>query len=430
MNVKIISKAVILMLVALVSCNVQKAVSLFVVTGAADEVTISSATLSGTFVSSNAMSATATVWFYIGTDSDNLERNGIKVSAGSVPSAAGYFSAVATGLEPNSIYYYVAYASMDGVQSVGSVSSFTTLSRPKEMIFTAGADKITEHSAHLYGYVDLEQTGPSVEFGIIVSRNENPTEGNGTVWRCYEVDRNNKLFAEVTGLLFATEYYYKAYVKVGTLLRVGEVKMFTTLGKQIVPGTYPEVVDLGLSVKWASFNLGATTPEEYGDYYAWGETEPKTDYTWASYRWCKGSDKALTKYCSTASYGYNGFTDNRTVLDPEDDAVTFMFGGNWRMPTYEEWNELKDNCTWEWTTINGVYGMMLTSNKIDYTDKWIFLPATGCRVEEELYDENKCTYWSSSLNTGNPGDAYNVFFGSGWSYYGRELGRSIRPVCE
>ena len=111
----------------------------------------------------------------------------------------------------------------------------------------------------------------------------------------------------------------------------------------------PVAVDLGLSVKWAWFNLGASLPEEYGDYYAWGETEPyyssldpltwkdgkEAGYYWLSYKWCMGSGDTMTKYCteSTYTYGYNGFTDGKTVLNLEDDAAHVNLGGKWRMPT-------------------------------------------------------------------------------------------------
>lgn len=101
-----------------------------------------------------------------------------------------------------------------------------------------------------------------------------------------------------------------------------------------------EAVDLGLSVKWANVNLGASRPEEYGDYFAWGEVKPKADYSWETYKWCKGSYDTMTKYCYDDSYGYNGFTDNKYTLDPENDAATVNWGGKWRMPTADEIVEL------------------------------------------------------------------------------------------
>ncbi|MBO7112331.1 MAG: hypothetical protein J6V75_00065, partial [Bacteroidaceae bacterium] len=128
-------------------------------------------------------------------------------------------------------------------------------------------------------------------------------------------------------------------------------------------------VDLGLSVKWATCNVGASKPEEYGDYYAWGETEPKTTYDWSTYKWCKGSSATMTKYCNNSSYGNNGFTDTKTTLDPEDDVAHVKWGGNWRMPTISEFEDLINNCTWTWTTQNGVNGYKVTSKKSGYTDR-------------------------------------------------------------
>ncbi|MBO5849722.1 MAG: hypothetical protein J6Q47_00385, partial [Paludibacteraceae bacterium] len=123
-----------------------------------------------------------------------------------------------------------------------------------------------------------------------------------------------------------------------------------------------EYVDLGLSVKWATCNVGATRPEYFGNYYAWGETTPNTDYDWDNYKWCNGSSTTMTKYCTDSDYGT---VDNKTVLDKEDDAAAVNMGGSWRMPTLEEWTELIDNCTWEITDSykgTGVEGRILKSD--------------------------------------------------------------------
>ena len=108
-----------------------------------------------------------------------------------------------------------------------------------------------------------------------------------------------------------------------------------------------EWVDLGLpsGTLWATCNVGANTPEEYGDYFAWGETEPKDYYGWNTYKWCNGSRYTLTKYCTDSSYGYNGFVDNKAELDPEDDAAYVNWGSSWRIPTTEQQCELYENCS-------------------------------------------------------------------------------------
>ena len=198
------------------------------------------------------------------------------------------------------------------------------------------------------------------------------------------------------------------------------------------PETIHEYVDLGLpsGLKWATCNVGASSPEEYGDYFAWGEVEPKTIYDWSTYKY--GSDyNQLTKYCNDSDLGYNGFTDNKTVLDPEDDAATVNWGGAWRMPTKAEQDELRKNCTWTWITQNGVNGYKVTGPN----GNSIFLPAAGCMYYSSLDNAGSYGfYWSSSLNSNDPVYAYNVYFnsdyvGRGSSFY-RYYGFTMRPVCQ
>ncbi len=202
-----------------------------------------------------------------------------------------------------------------------------------------------------------------------------------------------------------------------------------------------EYVNLGLpsGLKWATCNLGANAPEESGDYFAWGETEPyyssldpltwKSDktagYNWASYQWCNGTGGTMTKYCTSSSYGN---IDNNAILDPEDDAASVNWGGNWRIPTEEEWTELRTECTWEWTTRDGVNGRLVTGPN----GNSIFLPAAGGRTVTQLvYVGIDGRYWSSSLSTGYPYNARTVHFNSddfySYSSY-RCYGLSVRPV--
>ena len=192
-----------------------------------------------------------------------------------------------------------------------------------------------------------------------------------------------------------------------------------------------QAVDLGLpsGIKWASCNVGAEKPEDYGNYYAWGEVLPKEDYSLATYKYANGYDK-LTKYCNNASYGDNGFTDNKTTLEPEDDAAHVNWGGSWRMPTDAEWAELIANCTWTWTTQNGINGYQVTGKT---NSNSIFLPAAGFRDATDLslvgYDGD---YWSSSLCEYGPYYAWYLYFGSDSvrrNYNIRFYGLSVRPVC-
>ena len=190
-----------------------------------------------------------------------------------------------------------------------------------------------------------------------------------------------------------------------------------------------EAVDLGLpsGIKWASCNVGASSPEDYGGYYAWGEVEEKEDYSWDTYKWYNGSDDTMTKYCTDSDYGT---VDNKSVLDPEDDVAHVKWGGSWRMPTLEEQEELLDECTWEWTTLNGVDGYRVTGPN----GNSIFLPAAGYRHGTGLDDRGDLGfYWSSSLDDDSSGSAYFLYFDGGsydWFSYSRFYGLSVRPVCK
>ncbi len=165
-------------------------------------------------------------------------------------------------------------------------------------------------------------------------------------------------------------------------------------------------VDLGLpsGLLWATRNVGASSPEDYGDYFAWGETSPKSVYDWSTYRYCNGDYNQLTKYCSDSNYGYYGFTDNLTILQPSDDAATANYGG--RTPTKEEWEELMDHTTSQWTTQNGVNGRRFTGSN----GNSLFLPAAGVRLGSSLYYAGSYGYyWSSSLSTSYPYGAWHFF---------------------
>ena len=182
-------------------------------------------------------------------------------------------------------------------------------------------------------------------------------------------------------------------------------------------------------LKWATCNVGANSPEEYGDYFAWGEVEPKTNYSWSTYKYGTGHHE-MTKYCNDSESGKDGFTDNKTVLDPEDDAAAVNWGGAWRMPTKAEQDELRNNCTWTWTTQNGVNGYKVTGPNANS----IFLPAAGIMYNSAFaYAGSPGYYLSSSLNSGCQSNAYSVYFNSDAVYWNSSLridGQSVRPVCQ
>lgn len=216
------------------------------------------------------------------------------------------------------------------------------------------------------------------------------------------------------------------------------------------------VVDLGLTsgTKWAKMNIGATNVWDYGNYYAWGEIQTKSNYSWSTYKYCSGADSSLTKYCSVASCGNEGFSDALINLQSTDDVATALLGADYSMPTVADWEELSKQCYWVWVSnyngqnVNGyivykaksngdkglmVYngGMMSTSYSL--TDSHIFLPAAGCIDGMSYYDEGKFGYyWSTSIMETRPTDALNCSFGSKdvlTSYKNhRSNGLSVRPV--
>ena len=193
-----------------------------------------------------------------------------------------------------------------------------------------------------------------------------------------------------------------------------------------------EYVDLGLpsGTKWATYNVGATKPEEYGDYFAWGETQPKSEYNWGTYKYCTADyDAENNTYSNIVMTKYNA-TDGKTVLDATDDAATANWGSNWRMPTREELNELYSNCTYEWTTQNGVSGEKFTGPN----GRSIFLPAAGIRYDSSLYDAGSYGYyWSSSLYSSSTRRAWYLLFYSGYcgmNGTNRCRGQSVRAVCQ
>lgn len=215
---------------------------------------------------------------------------------------------------------------------------------------------------------------------------------------------------------------------------------------------FAPTVDLGLEsgTLWATCNLGAAKPWEYGDYYAWGETETKDDYSWETYKYCKGSEETLTKYCNDAEYGNNGFTDNITTLLPEDDAATAVLGSDYTMPTAADRDELINQCYWVWTknynnqNVRGyiVYKAKSVGDKgivVNYSDKQsasysikdahIFLPAAGIRKGASLrFAGSYGYYWSASLQKGCWAQdlTFELVVGYPGSY--RNEGFSIRPV--
>ena len=203
-------------------------------------------------------------------------------------------------------------------------------------------------------------------------------------------------------------------------------------------GTH-EYVDLGLpsGTLWATCNVGASSPEGYGDYFAWGEIKGynggKTTFDWGTYKWCEGESFWLTKYCYNSGYGFEGFTDDPalTELVAGDDAATAKWGSKWRMPTIGQFEELINSSytTTIWTKQNGVIGRRITSKS---NGNSIFLPAAGFRDGGSLSSVGSYGfYWSRTLHTGAPDRAYGLDFSLNnirKNYGSRCWGLSVRAV--
>ena len=220
-----------------------------------------------------------------------------------------------------------------------------------------------------------------------------------------------------------------------TITRSNLLKMPAVNYEGTVPSPTYAFVDLGLpsGTLWATMNVGATSPEDCGDFFAWGEINPKyeTGYDWSNYAYCNGSSDKMSKYNLESKYGNDGYYDNKTILDMADDAANANWGGDWRMPTIEEIDELYSNCTWTWTTLNDVNGYKIQSLQNGYTDKWIFLPAAGWWFGVGYGDLYEGKYWSSSVSKFSSRKAGTLSFSSTgcfWNYGDKCLGISVRPV--
>ena len=293
-----------------------------------------------------------------------------------------------------------------------------TPEQPEEVapeVTTAEVTDITVSSATCGGEVTFDGNVTVTVRGICWNTTGTPTiEDNKTT----DGEGIGSYTSNMTNLEHNTTYYVRAYAINEVGIAYGEEVSFTTLERN---ANGREYVDLGLSVKWATCNVGATTPEEYGDYFAWGETSTKAEYN--------------TSNCPTYGLSYSslqsqGYIDSEGNLTPQYDAATANWGGTWRMPTYAEFNELRNNCTWTWTTQNGVNGY----NVEGPSGNSIFLPAAGFRDRSSLdLAGSYGFYWSSTPSENFDISAYYLNFdsdGHDMDYYYRSLGLSVRPILE
>ena len=389
-----------------------------VVTSAVTQITETSAVVGGNVTSDGGASVTERGVVY--STNPNPVITNLSNTIRPCGSGAGEFTYTITGLQPATTYYVRAYARNDQGTAYGEEVSFTTETTLPTVV-TSAVTQITETSAVVGGNVTSDGGASVTERGVVYSTTQNPTVANS---KAASGSGTGAFTCNLTGLQSNTTYFVRAYAVNSKGTAYGDEVSFTT--KEEVMAT-PEYVDLGLSVKWATFNVGATKPEDYGDYFAWGETEPKDVYYESTYKWCNGSGR-LTKYCTDSYYGT---IDNKTVLEAIDDVAAVKWGGNWRMPTVAELTELLEQCTLTWTTHNGVNGYKVTSNS---NGNSIFLPAAGLRDTGShnligIYGG----YWSNTLNMGRVLGAYTVHCNSNGLIelddFDRWYGLSVRPVC-
>ena len=191
-----------------------------------------------------------------------------------------------------------------------------------------------------------------------------------------------------------------------------------------------QYVDLGLSVKWAKVNVGAARAMDPGAFFSWGELATKVNFTAENYKWFDENEK-ITKYCSNESYDNPDFL---TVLETADDAAAMLWGKGWRMPTEEEFSELVNNCSWVWSSLDGVKGYKVSSKVPGFEDRYIFLPAAGISNDDGTFPGYEGYYWSSTNCGGNNSRQSEClcFKKASFSVDGivRTVGASIRPVHE
>ncbi len=356
----------------------------------------------------------------------------------------GTFTSTMSGLQKGTKYYVRAYATTSSGTLYGEQKEFTTLGdnnggddddddnngnggddeeATKPTVTTSSVSNITFESATCGGNVTDDGGANVTARGVCWSTSQNPTTSDN---KTIDGSSTGTFTSQLSNLSKNTKYYVRAYATNEKGTSYGEQKSFTTLDDPTI-GTINghEYVDLGLpsGLKWATCNIGANNPEDYGDYYAWGETETKSTYTF---------DNSLTYGLRISELQSQGYIDGEGNLTSQHDAATANWGGSWRMPTKAELKELVDKCTWTWMTQGGKKGCKVTGPNSNS----IFLPAAGFRSGSSLiHDDDNGDYWSSTPSLGSEftGYADDLFFKNGdeyLSFNNRNCGLSVRPVSE
>lgn len=361
------------------------------------------------------------------------------------------FSITVSDLIPGQEYFYRTYCVNNKKVYNGPIKSFkyswdipevVTVSAELNDTGVVVCKAFIENLASYVKYYGDSTNGPGIlKCGITYS----PYNGyDPYLTKTVYADVNNLETGDTIVCMFSdfkynTQYYYRVFFRLGSMVADGNIKTFKYIfvPKENGVENGHDYIEMGLRVRWATTNVGASSPEEYGDFYSWGETETKSDYSWASYKWCDGSYAYMTKYGIGRGFGVN---DNKTTLDLEDDVAQVKWGGGWRMPTKAEIAELRQKCIWTYTNQNGVDGFLVTSDVDGYRDRSIFLPIAGFRNDSDLLNVGiQGYYWSSTLSARDGGDKRGPFDGNclylssvGHESYDcyRNFGFSVRPVCK
>ena len=328
----------------------------------------------------------------------------------------GEFSSILTELDSNTQYYVRAYATNEKGTAYGDEVSFTTLEEDEEdettipTVTTTSITNITETSAEAGGDVISDGGETVTSRGICLSKEPNPTIDDSFI---SNGDGTGEFIIEITGLEPGTTYYVRAFATNSKGTAYGDEVSFTT----IVPddGTINgyEYIDLGLpsGVKWATHNVGASSPSEAGNYYAWGEIVTKSEYTEAN--------------CTTYQLNMENISGN-----PQYDVAAAEWGASWRIPTKEEFEELLNNCTWQWEVVNGVGCKKITGPNGNY----IHLPISGYKYGSAAYMQDFGYYWTSTPIEMYENFSYDFLFDMEYNltmgFDDRCYGQTIRPVSD
>lgn len=318
-------------------------------------------------------------------------------------------------LYPDSEYKYRSFVKYGGLTHYGEYRTFTT--RPAYNVTSTGdVSDVTYATATFTTYVQLTSVDAddNIKVGVAYATSKDAIHSDSTFrMKTVYTEDDDECVITIDGLFVNTTYYYASFTFFNGVYAFSNIKSFTT--KNVA-------VDLGLSVKWATCNVGAFSPEEYGDYFAWSETKPKSSYF---------SDNSITYGLSPSELESRGIIGSDGNLTAAHDAATANWGGSWRMPTFDEIKELLYNCIWKWTTCNGVNGQLVTGPN----GNSIFLPAAGYRVGIDFCNRGlDGEYWSATLDEIYSFLAYNLDFSSDYNLYfnnyDRYYGFTVRPVTE